>query len=240
MSNLPDPALLARLISNVTSSMCATTFVPGNPLERGESLCAQMAMIPLTGERSFAVVVASDTRGSRSLASAFFGCGYEDLTQAMIDDAIAELLNMVAGQISAVLQLDLKLGLAHRTTLAEIVAASGSGIEEAVLFRSEGKIDLWLWVFEAHVATTNSASAPAVFRSILNRLRPASRAGSRRACLHRTIHRSTQGRCSMELSRRTSFPAWDQCLRVLCASSTLRPDAGRRLGTPGEPGKNVV
>ena len=105
MPTLPDPVLLARLISNVTSSMCATTFVPEDPIERGESLCGQMAMIPLVGKRSFAVVVSSDSRGSRALASALFGCSDEELTQETIDDSISELLNMVAGQISAALKL---------------------------------------------------------------------------------------------------------------------------------------
>ncbi len=172
MSTLPEPAVLARLISNVTSSMCSTFFVPGDPLERGESLCGQMALIPLTGKKSFAVVVSSDTRGGRALGSAFFGCDEKDLTQAMVDDSISELLNMVAGQISAALALDLALGLPRRTTLGEIIAASGSGIENAALFRSEGKIDLWLWVFETHAILDRHAPPPSTFRSILSRLRP--------------------------------------------------------------------
>ena len=172
MSTLPEPAVLARMISNVTSSMCATFFVPGDPLTRGESLCGQMAMIPLIGKQSFAVVVSSDTRGSRALGSAFFGCDEKDLTQAMVDDSISELLNMVAGQISAALQMDLQLGLPRRTTLAEIIAASGSGVDNAVLFHSEGKVDLWLWVFETRAALDKSAPPPSTFRSILNRIRP--------------------------------------------------------------------
>ncbi len=172
VSTLPEPSVLARLISNVTMPMCATFFVPGDPLARGESLCGQMAMIPLIGKRSFAVVVSSDTRGSRALGSAFFGCEEKTLTQAMVDDSISELLNMVAGQISAALQLDLQLGLPRRTTLGEIIAASGSGVETAALFRSEGKIDLWLWVFETHAALNKDAPPPSTFRSILNRIRP--------------------------------------------------------------------
>lgn len=164
--------MLARLISNVTNPMCSTIFVPGDPLARGESLCGQMAMIPLIGKRSFAVVVSSDTRGSRALGSAFFGCDEKALTQAMVDDSICELLNMVAGQISAALQLDLQLGQPRPTTLVEIMAASGSGVDTAILFRSEGRIDLWLWVFETHAAMDKGAPPPSTFRSILNRIRP--------------------------------------------------------------------
>jgi hypothetical protein len=172
MSTLPDPRTLARLISNVTNAMCGTTFVPGDPLERGESLCGQMAMIPLKGERNFTVVVSSDTRGSRALGSAFFGCADAGLTQAMIDDAIAELLNMVAGQISATLRLNLALGLPHATTLAEIIASGGDGIADAALFRSEGKIDLWLWIFENHPPAGKTPER-SIFRSLLKKIRPA-------------------------------------------------------------------
>jgi hypothetical protein len=179
MSSLPEPAVLARMISAVTHAMCGTTFAPEDPLARGESLCGQMAMIPLTGQRSFTVVVASDSRGSRALGSAFYGCADPELTQEMVDDAIAELLNMVAGQISSSLQLDLALGLPHPTNLAEIMASGGDGIADAALFRSEGKADLWLWVFEnqppaAAAAKEAARSTRATFRSILKKLRPSS------------------------------------------------------------------
>jgi hypothetical protein len=172
MSTLPDPTILARLISNVTHAMCGTTFVPGDPLERGESLCGQMAMIPLKGQRNFTVVVASDSRGSRALGCAFFGVADAALTPDLISDAISELLNMVAGQITSMLHLDLELGLPRQTTLAELIASGGDGIADATLFRSEGKVDLWLWVFENHVSSA-AATAPkkSIFRSILKRLR---------------------------------------------------------------------
>jgi hypothetical protein len=169
MSTLPEPAVLARLISNVTSSMCGTTFTPGDPLARGESLCGQMALLQLNGSRTFTVVVSSDSRGSRALGSAFFGVPDAELTQEMVDDAISELLNMVAGQISSSLHLDLALGLPHRTTLAEIIASGGDGVADAALFRSEGKVDLWLWVFENHPAAAPKTS---MLKSILKKLRP--------------------------------------------------------------------
>jgi hypothetical protein len=178
MSTLPDAPLLAKMISNVTRAMCATTFVPGDPLERGESLCGQMAMLPLTGQRSFTVVVSSDSRGSRALGAAFFGCDEKQLTQAMVDDSIAELLNMVAGQISGALAMNLTLGLPRRATLADLVSSGGSGIADAALFRSEGDVDLWLWIFENHAATNVAAtpsSQPAqrsIFRSLLKKMRP--------------------------------------------------------------------
>jgi hypothetical protein len=148
ISKLPDPVELAALVSNVTQTMCGTTFVPDDPLSRGESLCGQMVMIPLIGEGNIIVVVASDGQGSRSLGAAFLGCPRQQLTQQMIDDTIAELLNMVAGQISAALGYTHTLGLPRRTNLAEIASGDGHGFEDAVLLRSEGRIDLRLWILE--------------------------------------------------------------------------------------------
>lgn len=148
ISKLPGPEDLAVLVSNVTSTMCGTTFVPDDPLARGESLCGQMVMIPLIGEGKITVVVSSDARGSRSLGAAFLGCARQLLTQQMIDDTIAELLNMVAGQISAALGYTHSLGLPRRTNLAEIAAGDGSGFDDAVLLRSEGQVDLRLWILQ--------------------------------------------------------------------------------------------
>jgi Chemotaxis phosphatase CheX len=171
MSTLPDPKILAALISNVTRTMCGTTFTSGDPLTRGESLCGQMVLIPLTGKRSFTVVVSSDTRGSRALGAAFFGCAESELTQPMIDDAIAELLNMVAAQISNALGSTHTLGLPARTTLPEIAADGGLRLDDAALLHSEGKIDLGLWILERPAAapTAGAAPAPGGFRSMLRK-----------------------------------------------------------------------
>jgi hypothetical protein len=148
MSKLPDPKVLAVLVSNVTRTMCDTIFVPGDPSARGESICTQMVMIPLRGDPEIVVVVSSDTRGGRALATAFFGGMPRDITQDMIDDAIAELLNMVAAQISTALQLNHTLGFPRRTTLAEISEGGRLHFADAVLLRSEGKVDLGLWILE--------------------------------------------------------------------------------------------
>ncbi len=125
MSKLPDCQTLAGLVSNVTRTMCDVTFVPGDAMERGESIYLQMVMIPLRGDPNVIVVVASDTRGSRALGAAFFGKKPTEVTQQMVDDAIAELLNMVAAQISNALGSKHQLGLPSRTTLPEIAAGRG-------------------------------------------------------------------------------------------------------------------
>jgi hypothetical protein len=150
------------------------TFVPGDPLARGESICRQMVMIPMRGEPDITVVVSSDSQGARALGSRFFGCAESELTEQMSDDAIAELLNMVAGQLSTSLGSTHVLGLPARTNLSEIAAAGGLGLDDAALLRSEGDIDLGLWILENQpVAAKSAAGSPrGGFRSLLRRIAP--------------------------------------------------------------------
>ena len=167
MSKLPDCQTLAALVSNVTRTMCGVSFVPGDAMERGESICRQMVMIPLRGDPNVVVVVASDARGSRALGAAFFGRQPAEVTQPMVDDAIAELLNMVAAQISTALGSTHQLGLPTRTTLPEIAAGGGLRLDDAALMHSEGAIDLGLWILESQAALSDK---PGGFRSLLRKI----------------------------------------------------------------------
>jgi len=172
MSKLPDSQTLASLVSNVTRTMCGVSFVPGDAMERGESICRQMVMIPLRGDPNIVVVVSSDARGSRALGAAFFGKKPSEVTEPMIDDAIAELLNMVAAQISTALGSTHQLGFPARTTLPEIAVGRGLRLDDAALLHSEGAIDLGLWILEGPAAATDKqpASAPGGFRSLLRKI----------------------------------------------------------------------
>jgi CheY-specific phosphatase CheX len=173
MSKLPDPQTLATLVSNVTRTMCGVVFVPGDAMARGESICRQMVMIPLRGDPNVTVVVASDARGSRALAAAFFGHSASEVTQQMTDDAIAELLNMVAAQISNALGSTHQLGLPTRTTLPEIAAGGGLRLADAALLHSEGAIDLGLWILESPGAGAMPEVRPptgGVLRSLLRKI----------------------------------------------------------------------
>jgi CheY-specific phosphatase CheX len=174
MSKLPSTESLAALVSHVTQTMCGVTFVPGDPLARGESICLQMVMIPLRGDPDITVVVSSDAEGSRALGAAFFGSAAAAVTQGMIDDAIAELLNMVAGQISTALGSAHLLGLPVRTSLAEIAKGRGLRLDDAALLRSEGEIDLGLWILEREApdASLKTPGTRGGFRSLLRRIAP--------------------------------------------------------------------
>jgi len=127
--------------------MCDTVFVAGDPLERGESLCRRLVMISMQGDPSIIVVLAVDDDGAHALASSFFSCAPRDVTKSMIDDVIAELLNMVAGHISNALPQRCTLGLPRWITLDDL-GRKNLDFDDAILFRSEGRIDLGLWLLE--------------------------------------------------------------------------------------------
>jgi hypothetical protein len=148
LASLPDAPTLAALVSGVTRTMCGTNFVPaGDPLARGESLCGTMFLLPLAGERKISIVLACDERAGRALSRALLHIGPDEVTRELIDEAIRELLNMIAGKVTAALRIDQALGLPRRTTLAEI-CSGGLAMDDTVLLSSQGQINLRLWVFE--------------------------------------------------------------------------------------------
>jgi len=172
-SCLPDPDALARLVSNVTGSMCGATFAPAEDSARGQSVCGRMVMLPLQGHRDINIVLSSDAAGARALGAAMFGCAPENLTHAMVDDAIAELLNMVAGQLHTALKLDASLGLPRPTSLAEMAEKGGVGFDDSVLLSSTGIGEMKLWIFERTVPAAEPgtpAKTGGMFRSLFRKL----------------------------------------------------------------------
>lgn len=150
MGALPDAVTLAGLVSNVTETVCGATFAPADGIVRGESILGRMVMLPIPGARDIRIVLSCDGAGGRALGSVLRNCPREQLTRAMIDDAIAELLNMVAGQIQRALEIDQPLGLPRPTSLAELSEAGGVGFEDAILLSSPALADIKLWIFEIH------------------------------------------------------------------------------------------
>jgi len=154
-----DRQTVADIVSEVTRVMCDTVFVPGDPLERGESLYRRLTMISMRGEPGITVVLAVDNEGGCALASSFFSCPPRDVTQPMIDDVVAELLNMLAGQISGALAYRYSLGLPRRTTVKELFGDNPQ-FEQAILLRSKGRVDLGLWLLEEKPARSSGTARP--------------------------------------------------------------------------------
>ena len=174
-SGLPDASTLARLISNVTGGAAGTTFVPAKDDQaRGLSICGRMVLLPIPGPRDISVVLSCDVAGGRALGAAIWNRPADQLTREMIDDAIAELLNMVAGQIQAELEIDQRLGLPRRTSLAELSQGGGVSFNDSILLTSESFGDLKLWVFERVArpdgAETGRSGIGKQFRSLFGKL----------------------------------------------------------------------
>ena len=170
MSSLPDPEILAKLVSNVTKTMFGVSFVPTAGSERGESVCFRMVRMTINGPRKVHIVLSSDRDGSAALAAGLFGCAAPALTPQMVDDAIGELLNMVAGQVIRTIRLDQAIGLPRVTSLAEFAALGGPGLTDTVLLRSDANMHLRLWIFEEQQSVQEKPTSMAArFRSLIGR-----------------------------------------------------------------------
>jgi hypothetical protein len=167
---------LARLVSNVTETLAGTTFSATVDRDRGHSICGRMVILPIPGARDISVVLCCDSAGGRALAAALRGCPLSQVTRTMIKDGIAELLNMVAGQIQSELQIDQQLGLPRTTSLAELSENGGFSFHDSILLTSDSLGDLKLWVFEL-VTPTDDGQPRALFkngvRSLIRKLLPA-------------------------------------------------------------------
>ena len=171
---LPGPETLAALVSNVTETICGTKFVPAtDDATRGQSICGRMVMLPIRGIRDISIILSCDNAGGRALAAGLYHCAADKLTKKMTDDAIAELLNMVAGQIQIALEIDQPLGLPTPTSLAEMAKLGGVGFDDSILLTSQGLGDLKLWIFEKTVPTEDTPTPSKRgkgFRSLFRKL----------------------------------------------------------------------
>src|SRR5438876_6603706 len=136
MARLTDPLEMAKLVSDVTDVMCGVTFTPSDRLARGESLSGRMVILSLQGERPIEIVLSCDAQGGRALTAAMWHCPPEEVTPARVDDAIRELLNLVAGKVTRALDVKHTLTVPRNTTLAELAGIGGLDMNEAVLLRS--------------------------------------------------------------------------------------------------------
>jgi hypothetical protein len=172
---LPDESTIAQMVSNVSEVMFGVKFVRSDGMTRGESICGRMFRLHLQGVHDVTVIASSDRAGCQALASAFYSCPSHGLTDTMLDNAVSELLKMVALQIQSAMGIDKAPGSPRRATLADVALGGGDGWKDAVLLRSDGLGDLKLWVVDGRGLPTNGAVAQPPrnrLRSFLQRLLP--------------------------------------------------------------------
>ena len=110
-TKLPSPESLAALVSGVTETMLGIRFDLLPQSREAPTDGWRAAVIPIEGDRKLAVAVAADLSSARDLTSAIFYCEPNEVEVEMIDDALRELSNIVAGQVKVTMNVDDALGL---------------------------------------------------------------------------------------------------------------------------------
>ena len=111
MVAIPNHDGLAGLFRNVTESMLAMDCSIANDVSADPGQYHSTAVLPIPGEGGFTLAVSSDLPGCTALSAAMFAVDTTDVDAEMINDTMAELANMAAGQLKGQLQLPHALGL---------------------------------------------------------------------------------------------------------------------------------
>lgn len=148
MRPLPDPQTLARLVSNVTSTLLGITFHPIHPSPPPKDGKWRTALLAINGSRPITIGLASEQGSCTNLSAALFSCTPETVDQTMRDDSLRELANMTAGLVKSTLGLDALLGLPRIADGADV--PSERPVQSVVL--EADQLGLLLWVSEGHVS----------------------------------------------------------------------------------------
>lgn len=149
--DLPDSEALAGLVSGVTETMFNITC---NMAEGGEAPVLDesswpLVLLHLSGHRELTVAVATDPDSSRLLASAMFDSPLAEVDEEMAMDSLRELVNIIAGQIKALLGGDCNLGLPLVGNYA--TAGLGDAWRGVFLANSDAGVTVWVAMTPGHV-----------------------------------------------------------------------------------------
>lgn len=150
---LPTPETLATLVTNVTKTMFGITFsldAGRHEAWKGEPRCPgwQAAVLPIPGTRPITVAIAADGEGCQTLAAAMFSCDPQGVDASMIRDALAEIVNIVGGQVKSALALDQALGLPKVVDQEHGLWALPDRWRSATLSRGATRTIVWVAVTE--------------------------------------------------------------------------------------------
>jgi CheY-specific phosphatase CheX len=111
MLDIPDHHGLTDLFNNVTTSMLCMDCAVANDLPADPKEYHSTAVLPILGDGGFTLAVSSDLQGCTVLSAAMFAVDATEVDSEMINDTMAELANMAAGQLKGRLSLGNSLGL---------------------------------------------------------------------------------------------------------------------------------
>jgi hypothetical protein len=137
---------MASLVSNVTETMLGLTFVPDTSAAY-TNLRWRTAILPIAGAQPLTIGLSSDQDGCSKLSAAMFACAAVDVDQAMMNDALCELVNMTAGVVKSVMSLNQSLGLPKIVAGDAAPAVPESGAHAVVVLKADA-LGLVLWIYE--------------------------------------------------------------------------------------------
>jgi hypothetical protein len=144
---------VATLISSVTHKLLGIRFGLAPRGEIPSALSWRAAVIDI-GERTLSVALSSDPRGCTALGAAFFDVTEAAVNIAIINDSLAELVNISAGQLKMALRIDKALGLPR---IVEGPERPGSGRLRVIRLRGDNALEILVWITD-HDSTKHGAA----------------------------------------------------------------------------------
>jgi hypothetical protein len=102
---------MARIVSRVTEPVLGMTFVPAINGDATVGAEWKTAALPIDGSNPLTVAVSADDACARVLGGNMFGMDAAKVDDAMVADALCELVNMTAGLLKSAMRIDQSLGL---------------------------------------------------------------------------------------------------------------------------------
>lgn len=135
---------LATLVSGVTHTLLGLRFALAPRGEVPGPHCWRAAVLDV-GDRTFTVALSSDQRGCTALGAAFFDVTAAAVNASIMNDSLAELVNITAGQLKMALRIDKALGLPRIVDRPERPSA---GRWRVIRLRAEGAVEILVWIAE--------------------------------------------------------------------------------------------
>ena len=104
-------AEMARIVSQVTEPVLGITFTEASDAQATVGAGWKTAALPIDGGDPLTVAVSADDACCRTLGATMFAAPAESVDEAMVADALCELVNMTAGLLKSSLRIDQALGL---------------------------------------------------------------------------------------------------------------------------------
>ena len=117
---------MAQIVSRVTEPVLGMTFVAAINGDAAIGDEWKTAALPIDGTNPLTVAVSADDACARVLGGNMFGMEADKVDEAMVADALCELVNMTAGLLKSSMGIDQSLGLPSMRQSDLLCADSGS------------------------------------------------------------------------------------------------------------------